>query len=75
MAMGYLGGLGSSHLLKNMLQGPWLTGLLAFGTAALIYLAVEEVMKQAHSEGEDDSGIVNVALFIGILAVWLLDTL
>ena len=30
-------------------------------------------MKEAHRDGEEDSGIVNVALFIGILSVWLLD--
>ena len=66
-------GLLASHMIKQLLEGPGMTGLLAFGTAALIYLAVEEVMKEAHRDGEEDSGIVNVALFIGILSVWLLD--
>ena len=73
MAVIYLAGLLASHLIKQLLEGPGMTGLLAFGTAALIYLAVEEVMKEAHRDGEEDSGIVNVALFIGILSVWLLD--
>jgi ZIP family zinc transporter len=48
--------------------------MLAFGTAALIYLVVEEVMKEAHSRGENDSGVVNAAFFIGLLCVWLLDS-
>ena len=47
---------------------------LAFGTAALIYLVVEEVMKEAHAKGEDDSGLVNVSFFVGVLVVWLLET-
>ena len=63
MAVTYLIGLSTSLLITNGLQGPSLTGTLAFGTAALIYLVVEEVIKEAHSSGEDDSGLVNVAFF------------
>ena len=74
MAATYLVGLITSHVLGHMLEGASMTGLLAFGTAALIYLAVEEILKEAHRAGEDDSGIVNIALFIGILVVWLLDS-
>ena len=73
MAVTYLIGLSTSLLITNGLQGPALTGTLAFGTAALIYLVVEEVMKEAHARGEDDSGLVNVAFFIGLLCIWLLD--
>lgn len=73
MALTYLMGLTLSKYLINDLHGPALTGILAFGTAALIYLVVEEVMKEAHSRGENDSGIVNAAFFIGLLCVWLLD--
>ena len=73
MALTYLMGLTLSKYLINDLHGPALTGMLAFGTAALIYLVVEEVMKEAHSRGENDSGIVNAAFFIGLLCVWLLD--
>ena len=73
MAVTYLIGLSISLLITNGLQGPALTGTLAFGTAALIYLVVEEVMKEAHARGEDDSGLVNVAFFIGLLCIWLLD--
>ena len=75
MALNYLIGLTISVVLTNGLQGPALTAMLAFGTAALIYLVVEEVMKEAHSRGEDDSGVVNVAFFIGLLLIWLLDSL
>ena len=60
--------------LTNGLQGPPLTATLAFGTAALIYLVVEEVMKEAHTRGEDDSSVVNVAFFLGLLCIWLLDS-
>ena len=73
MAVTYLIGLSTSLLITYGLQGPALTGTLAFGTAALIYLVVEEVMKEAHSRGEDDSSLVNVAFFIGLLCIWLLD--
>jgi ZIP family zinc transporter len=73
MALTYLMGLTLSKYLINDLHGPALTGILAFGTAALIYLVVEEVMKEAHSRGENDSGIVNAAFFIGLLSIWLLD--
>ena len=74
MAVTYLIGLSTSLLITYGLQGPALTGTLAFGTAALIYLVVEEVMKEAHSRGEDDSSLVNVAFFIGLLCIWLLDS-
>jgi len=74
MACTYLIGLTISVLLTNGLQGPPLTATLAFGTAALIYLVVEEVMKEAHTRGEDDSSVVNVAFFLGLLCIWLLDS-
>jgi len=74
MAVTYGIGLSISLVITNGLQGPALTGTLAFGTAALIYLVVEEVMKEAHSREEDDSGLVNVAFFIGLLCIWLLDS-
>jgi ZIP family zinc transporter len=74
MGLAYLCGLGVSQWLGDWLRGAALTGLLAFGTAALIYLVVEEVMKEAHADGEDDSGVVNLAFFIGLLVVWLLDS-
>lgn len=74
MGLTYLLGLGVSQWLGDWLRGSALTGLLAFGTAALIYLVVEEVMKEAHADGEDDSGVVNLAFFIGLLVVWLLDS-
>ena len=73
MAVTYVIGLSISLLVTNGLKGAALTGTLAFGTAALIYLVVEEVMKEAHARGEDDSGLVNVAFFIGLLCIWLLD--
>jgi len=71
MALIYLIGLACSTILAKYLTGPYLTGLLAFGTAALIYLVIEEVMKEAHAIGEDDSSWVNLAFFLGILMVWL----
>ena len=74
MGLTYLLGLGVSQWLGDWFRGAALTGLLAFGTAALIYLVVEEVMKEAHADGEDDSGVVNLAFFIGLLVVWLLDS-
>ncbi|OUX73748.1 MAG: hypothetical protein CBC50_02435 [Synechococcus sp. TMED90] len=67
-------GLITSEKLNTWLQGAAFTAMLAFGTAALIYLVIEEVMKQAHAQGEDDSEVVNLAFFIGVLLVWLLET-
>ena len=67
-------GLITSEELNTWLQGAAFTAMLSFGTAALIYLVIEEVMKQAHAQGEDDSGVVNVAFFIGVLLVWVLET-
>ena len=74
MALMYGIGLSISLVLTHGLQGTALTGTLAFGTAALIYLVVEEVMKEAHCRGEDDSALVNVAFFVGLLCIWLLDS-
>ena len=75
MAVTYLIGLSTNLLITNGLQGPSLTGTIAFCTAALIYLVVEEVIKEADSRGEDDSGLVNVAFLFGLLCIWLLDCL
>ena len=74
MALTYLMGLTLSKYLTNDLHGPALTCILAFGTAALIYLVVEEVMREAHSREENDTTVVNMAFFIGLLCVWLLDS-
>ena len=43
MAVTYVIGLSVSLVITNGLQGPALTDTLAFGTAALTYLMVEEV--------------------------------
>ena len=51
-------------LLLGVLSDPWRLGLLAFGTAALLYLVTEELLVDAH-EGNNDSTIASALFFVG----------
>ncbi len=60
---------------KTVLGG--LTGapfamVVAFGIAALLYLVVEELLKEAHEERETTAGII--AFFAGFLVLLLLSS-
>ncbi|MFG1395757.1 ZIP family metal transporter [Roseixanthobacter pseudopolyaromaticivorans] len=49
----------------------WQVGILAFATAALIYLVAEELLAEAHADGED-TPFVAASFFLGFLAVLML---
>jgi len=63
-------GAGVGFLLVTSLPAVWLTGSLAFGLAALLYLVVEELLVEAH-EVEETPWITS-AFFIGFLCILLL---
>lgn len=61
--------IGSS--VVTHLPESWLTEMLAFGVAALLYLAVEELVLEAHEE-QTDTPWITAPFFLGFLAVLLL---
>lgn len=65
-----LGTILFEFLSENSLQGEWQIELLAFATAALFYLAIEELVKEAHEHKE--SFLSSLGLFIGFLLVLLM---
>jgi ZIP family zinc transporter len=66
-------GSAAGFLLGGVLTGAWIEGVLAFAVAALLYLAAEELLKEAHEVPETP---VSTALFFGgFLAVLLLSML
>jgi ZIP family zinc transporter len=52
---------------------PMLAGVLAFGAVAFMYLATEELLVEAHEQGETALG--SVGFFVGFLIYLLLDEL
>ncbi|MFG1422146.1 ZIP family metal transporter [Roseixanthobacter liquoris] len=52
----------------------WQVGILAFATAALLYLVTEELLAEAHEDGEDTT-FVAATFFLGFLAVLMLKAL
>ena len=63
-------GATSGVLILSRLPPPVFTGALAFGVAALLYLAAEELLREAHEELETRSAII--LFFAGFLTVLLL---
>lgn len=61
-----------SVLTINILPATWLTGIMAFGVAALLYLVTEELLVEAHEV--DETPLITAMFFIGFLAIFLLDT-
>ena len=47
-------------LLFEVLDGDWQIGILAFGSAALLYLVTEELLVEAHDQGET---VVGTSMF------------
>lgn len=64
--VGSLGGM----LLLGGLSGGWLLAILSFGTAALLYLATEELLVEAHER--EDTPLVTALFFVGFLALFVL---
>lgn len=54
------------------LQGPWLDGVLAFGAAALLFLAAEELISEAH-ESTPDTPWLTGSFLAGFLVILLFD--
>jgi len=50
-----------------------LTGVLAFGTATLLYLVTEELLVSAHEV--EETPLVTVSFFVGFLAVFVMELL
>jgi zinc transporter, ZIP family len=56
----------------SQLAGFGLAVVLAFGAAALLYLAVEELLVEAHEEPE--TPLLNGAFFLGFVALYIVET-
>ncbi|HLB42617.1 MAG TPA: hypothetical protein VJN02_07180 [Gammaproteobacteria bacterium] len=56
--------------IMNSVPQAWMTEILSFGVAALLYLGAEELLVEAH-EGED-SALITSSFFLGFLAILLL---
>lgn len=56
--------------IAKILPPIWMTGFIAFGIAALLYLVTEELLIEAHEE--KDTPFETAAFFIGFLAIILL---
>ncbi|MCH2136011.1 MAG: hypothetical protein MK101_05450 [Phycisphaerales bacterium] len=59
-----IGGGAAGWQLADALKGWWLTSLLAFGTAALIWLVIEELLVEAH-EGDGETLLGAAMFFVG----------
>ncbi len=62
-----VGGVGGWALV-GVLQGWWLTAVLSFGTAALVWLVVEELLVEAH-DGQGETLLGSAMFFVGFGAV------
>ncbi|WP_019012037.1 hypothetical protein [Deinococcus aquatilis] len=49
---------------------PALTGLLALGTATLLYLVTEELLISVHDHEVEETPVVTLTFFIGLLVVF-----
>ncbi len=58
--------------LVGALPGPWLTGFLAFGLVALLYLVTEELLVEAH-EGGPEAPWIAAMFFGGFLALLVIE--
>lgn len=71
MALSPLMGVIAGYFLGGQLSAGWMEGVLAFAAAALLYLAVEELLKEAHEVPET---LASTALFFAaFLALLLVD--
>jgi ZIP family zinc transporter len=66
----FVGTLGGFLFLAG-LQGGWMEAVLAFAVAALLYLAAEELLVEAHEVPE--SPLATALFFAGFLALMLVD--
>lgn len=64
-----VGAIGGAAVLGDA-SAAVLAGVLAFGSAALLYLAVEELLVEAHEERE--TPILGAMFFLGFLLIYVL---
>jgi ZIP family zinc transporter len=64
-------GATAGYFLGGRLSGGWIEGVLAFAAAALLYLATEELLKEAHEVPETPLG--TTLFFAAFLAMLLID--
>jgi ZIP family zinc transporter len=58
-------------LLGSVVTGAWYVAVLAFAAVALLFLALEELLTEAHEVTE--TPLVTSTLFLGMLAFLLLE--
>jgi zinc transporter, ZIP family len=73
LSMLTVAGTAVGALLLADVSPPVLAGVLAFGAVAFMYLATEELLVEAHEQGETALG--SVGFFVGFLIYLLLDEL
>jgi ZIP family zinc transporter len=63
-------GAEAGFFLGGVLSGGWIEGVLAFAVAALLYLAAEELLTEAHEVAETKgSTALFLAAFIALMLV------
>ncbi|MGE3805439.1 MAG: ZIP family metal transporter [Gemmataceae bacterium] len=70
MAMLFVATALAGDLLLHNLKGFWLTVILSFGAAALLYLVTEELLAEAHED--PDTPLASAQFFVGFLALLML---
>jgi zinc transporter, ZIP family len=73
LSMLTVAGTAIGAVLLAGVSAPVLAGVLAFGAVAFMYLATEELLVEAHEQGETALG--SVGFFVGFLIYLLLDEL
>lgn len=71
VALGFPLGALAGALLGGVVTGGWYVAVLAFAAVALLFLALEELLKEAHEVAE--TPWVTSTLFVGMLAFLLLE--
>jgi ZIP family zinc transporter len=77
MALLPIAGAAAGSLLTTLLKGGWLTAVLAFTCAALLYLVAEELLVEAHEsqQPKHESALTTAIFFAGFLAILVVDML
>jgi ZIP family zinc transporter len=71
LATGFPLGAVAGSLLGSVVTGAWYVAVLAFAAVALLFLALEELLTEAHEVTE--TPLVTSTLFLGMLAFLLLE--
>ncbi len=71
VALGFPLGALTGALMGGVVTGGWYVAVLAFAAVALLFLALEELLTEAHERSE--TPLVTSTLFLGMLAFLLLE--